>query len=81
MKTIPGGTKRNMSFRLKFITGEKTTDQDLMNILFDPQTSGGLLAAVRAGEAETALAALRHAGVPAAIIGETVPGTGLIELC
>jgi selenide,water dikinase len=80
MKTIPGGTKRNKSFRLKFITGEKTADEDLVNILFDPQTSGGLFAAVKASEAEAALAALRLAGVPAAIIGETVPGTGLIEL-
>ena len=51
-----------------------------MNILFDPQTSGGLLAAVDAPDAERALAALISAGVPAAIIGETVPGTGLVEL-
>ncbi len=51
-----------------------------MNILFDPQTSGGLLAAVKAAEADGALSALRQAGVPAAIIGETVPGSGLIEL-
>ncbi|MGA2640250.1 MAG: selenide, water dikinase SelD [Spirochaetia bacterium] len=80
MKKVPGGTKRNRSFRLKFITGERTADEDLVNILFDPQTSGGLLAAVKSGEAESALAALRAAGVPAAIIGETVPGTGLIEL-
>jgi selenide,water dikinase len=80
LKTIPGGTKRNKSFRLKFITGEKTADEILLNILFDPQTSGGLLAAVKASDASAALAALRQAGVPAAIIGETVPGSGLIEL-
>ena len=80
MKTVPGGTKRNKSFRLKFITGEKSADEILTNILFDPQTSGGLLAAVNAGEADAALDALKKAGVPAAIIGETVPGTGLIEL-
>ncbi len=80
MKTVPGGTKRNKSFRLKFITGKKTADEDLVNILFDPQTSGGLLAAVRAAKAESAVAALRQAGVPATIIGETLPGAGLIEL-
>jgi len=80
MKKVPGGTKRNKSFQLKFITGEKTADEDLLNILFDPQTSGGLLAAVKAADAEAALAALHAAGVPAAIIGETVPGSGLIEL-
>ena len=80
MKTIPGGTTRNRSFRLKFVAGAKTEDDDLLNILFDPQTSGGLLAAVKSSEAEQALEALRSAGVPAATIGETVAGTGLIEL-
>jgi selenide,water dikinase len=81
MKTIPGGTKRNMSFRLKFITGRKLSDETLLNILFDPQTSGGLLAAVKETDADAALAALKAAGVPAAIIGEAVPGTGgLVEL-
>ncbi len=39
-------------------------------VLFDPQTSGGLLAAVRADQAEDALQRLRGAGLPAAIIGE-----------
>ncbi len=79
-KMVPGGTKRNKSFRLQFVTGEKTADDELVNILFDPQTSGGLLAAVGAAEAESALASLRKAGVAAAIIGETVAGTGLVEL-
>jgi selenide,water dikinase len=80
MKKLPGGTKRNKDFRLRFVTGEKTADEDLMNILFDPQTSGGLLVAVMSSQAESALSALREAGVPATIIGETVPGNGLIEL-
>jgi selenide,water dikinase len=80
LKTIPGGTKRNRSFRMKFITGEKSADDDLADILFDPQTSGGLLAAVKSDQAEAALAALKDAGVQAAIIGQTVPGSGLVEL-
>jgi selenide,water dikinase len=80
LKTIPGGTKRNRSFRQKFITGTKAGDEDTLNILFDPQTSGGLLAAVQEAGAESALAALREAGLAAAIVGETVPGTGLIVL-
>lgn len=39
-------------------------------VLFDPQTSGGLLVAVKADEADTLLAELRKAGLPAAIIGK-----------
>ena len=81
LKTIPGGTKRNRAFRQKFITGPAAAEEDTLNILFDPQTSGGLLAAVKAADAGRALDALLRAGCEAAIIGETVPGTGgLIEL-
>lgn len=42
-------------------------------VLFDPQTSGGLLAAVPADAAEDCAKALREAGLPARIIGEIVP--------
>lgn len=41
-------------------------------ILFDPQTSGGLLAAVSSSDAEHALEQLRAAGMPASIVGEIV---------
>ena len=79
-KTIPGGTRRNRSFRERFIAGPRARDEELLTILFDPQTSGGLLAAVEAAQAGPAVEALQAAGVPAAIIGETIPGDGQIEL-
>jgi selenide, water dikinase len=42
--------------------------------LFDPQTSGGLLGAVKAGSASTILGQLRDSGYPhAAVIGEVIP--------
>ena len=41
----------------------------LGDLLFDPQTSGGLLVAVGAGEADTAAARFAAAGVPAVRIG------------
>ncbi len=44
-------------------------------VLFDPQTSGGLLIALSPEEAPGLLANLRDAGLPAAIVGEiTQPG-------
>ncbi len=44
------------------------------DLLFDPQTAGGLLAAVPAARAEAILAALLATGAPAAIIGEITKG-------
>jgi len=49
-------------------------DAATAEILFDPQTSGGLLASLPADEAEAALAALHAGGVPAAVlVGEVLP--------
>jgi selenide,water dikinase len=42
-------------------------------VLFDPQTSGGLLLAVRPEDGETLAEALRQAGLPAAVVGEIIP--------
>lgn len=39
-------------------------------VLYDPQTSGGLLVAVSAGHAKALLQELCDAGLPAAIVGE-----------
>ncbi|MFV0466168.1 MAG: selenide, water dikinase SelD [Lachnospiraceae bacterium] len=41
-------------------------------ILFDPQTSGGLLASVKAEDAKEAVAALRASGMCAEIVGEII---------
>jgi len=50
------------------------------DLLFDPQTAGGLLAAVDAGEADALLAQLAEAGIPAARIGHLTDRAGHIEL-
>lgn len=49
-------------------------------LLIDPQTAGGLLAAVPADQATALIAALNTAGEDAAIIGTVEPGTPAIHL-
>jgi selenide, water dikinase len=47
--------------------------RDLLDICFDPQTSGGLLAAVAADHADDILARLVAAGLPARLVGRVEP--------
>jgi selenide,water dikinase len=49
---------------------------DLADLLYDPQTSGGLLAFIAADRTDAALQALRAAGIDAADIGVAVEPTG-----
>jgi len=76
------GRNRNAgmdSNREHFGSGVKVAagiDDDLVTLLYDPQTSGGLLIFVDALQADTAQAAFRAAGVPAVAIGRTLEPTG-----
>jgi selenide,water dikinase len=56
-------------------------DQDLLWLMYDPQTSGGLLIAAAPEHAAAVDRALMRAGIAAARIGTAAPkGTWLIEL-
>jgi selenide,water dikinase len=74
MGLIPEGTYRNREGRLRCLAGDLSASN--LDLLFDPQTSGGLLVALPEAETEAALGALQAAGVRAWVIGETggVPG-------
>lgn len=73
MGLVPGGTQRNREFRLNMIEQAYEIGDDMWNILFDPQTSGGLLISVPAREAEALLQNLHRNSIQdAAVIGEVV---------
>jgi selenide,water dikinase len=75
MGLIPAGAYNNRSFRGSFVDFGPDVPQRMQDLLFDPQTSGGLLIAVAAGEAERLVDALKARGIDcAAIVGEVVAG-------
>ncbi|MBE1284975.1 MAG: selenide, water dikinase SelD [Rhodobacteraceae bacterium] len=55
-------------------------DGGILDLLFDPQTAGGLLAAIPPESAEETLSALRQAGHDATLIGEIVQGAPGLSL-
>ena len=70
---VPGGLHRNRDFRKDFVNISSRVNQSLSDVLFDPQTSGGLLISVRAEKADLLLQRLLEAGVhDATIIGEVI---------
>jgi selenide,water dikinase len=74
----PGGTDRNRRFVEPHVRFGPAVDATDHLLLVDPQTSGGLFAAVDPAALDTALAALRAAGVECHRVGEVVPGEMLI---
>jgi selenide, water dikinase len=81
---LPGGGKTNESHFSGRVRVVGPVDGDLMALLHDPQTSGGLLVAVAPEAAPSLLEALRSAGVAAARVGDVRPPArdgALIELC
>jgi selenide, water dikinase len=82
---FPGGMWRNRDFlipksgapaRVKLAEG---LDEDMVNLLFDPETSGGLLAAVPEDEVDKLLTSFDIHGPGAWVIGE-VTDTGILEV-
>ena len=72
---LPGGLKRNREFIADCVEFGDGISEEVRNLLFDPQTSGGLLLSVEAPSATPLVAALRERGVTAKEVGEVIPKT------
>ncbi len=72
---LPGGLKRNIEFIAGCVEFASGIPQEVRNLLFDPQTSGGMLFAVDAADASRLLQALREQDIPAAEIGSVIEKT------
>jgi selenide,water dikinase len=78
----PGGGRRNRDFYGPRVTSSDEIADEMVEMLFDPQTSGGLLVALSEAEAYSLLADLQQQGnTEAAIIGRVLArGRFAIEL-
>jgi selenide,water dikinase len=77
-KQIPGGAGRNKLYLEGKVKFEEKVDEDLNAILFDPQTSGGLLIAVTSENAARLADELTSRNVSHWIIGDIVTGEGVV---
>ena len=70
---VPGGLYRNKDFRLNQIVKEKTCPDWLFDVLFDPQTAGGLFFSLPGNKAQKIVKKMHAAGITAAaVVGEIV---------
>jgi selenide,water dikinase len=70
---VPAGLHRNRNFRISMIDRSTGFPDWLVDILFDPQTAGGLLIALAADQAEGLAVKLHAQGLSAAaVVGEIV---------
>ena len=73
MGLLPAATYENMDYVKDFVEFDSLVDEDTRALLFDPQTSGGLLISVPEEKSEKLLRKLREKGViHATIVGKIV---------
>ncbi len=78
---ITGGGARNLEYYGAFVSTTRVLERWQSEIVYDPQTSGPLLAAVDPSHADTLVAAFRAAGEPVWVVGTAVAGReGGVEL-
>jgi selenide, water dikinase len=73
MGLIPAGAYKNREFSEQMITFAETVPRTLQDLLFDPQTSGGLMISVSDVQCDDLISALKEGGITdAARIGDVV---------
>ncbi len=77
MGMVPEGKKRNFEYAKEVELLTQEDDDLILECLYDPQTSGGLLASVEPSDADSALEELRQGPCPrAAAVGTVLEGPG-----
>jgi len=73
---IPGGGRTNRDHFGSGVSIRAGVAPEMVDLLYDPQTSGGLLAAVAPDHATEIVAALKSASVPAVFVGRVSSASG-----
>lgn len=68
----PGGLERNRAYRNHLVSRAASCSDWLWDLMFDPQTSGGLLISLASRQAQELISLLQSEGSSAAVIGEVV---------
>jgi selenide,water dikinase len=70
---VPAGLYRNKNFRISQIEKKETCPDWVLDVLFDPQTAGGLFFSISAAEAQGLIKKMHQGGiVDAVIVGKVV---------
>ncbi|MCK5674481.1 MAG: selenide, water dikinase SelD, partial [Spirochaetales bacterium] len=77
---VPGGAWKNQEAYEDVVSLSREITDEMTNIIFDPQTSGGLLIAVPDKFSSEILKKLEETGHRASAIGETTDRAGRIEI-
>lgn len=79
---LPGAIERNKESCGERIVPDETLPQEMVDICYDAQTSGGLLIAIKKSDADALLKSLHEAGVTvAAVVGKVMAkGSGLVHI-
>jgi selenide, water dikinase len=73
---VPGGGRTNREHFAAGVSVAPGVEEDILDLFYDPQTSGGLLIAVDAGQAADLLSSLAVVGIAARRIGRAIERAG-----
>jgi len=80
MGLVPAGAYNNKNYRSCYINNFANIPAEKMDILFDPQTSGGLILGVAPNQAEAMLQEMKSSGIDAFICGQFTKDVSRIEV-
>ena len=75
---FPGGAYDNRLYFQQYVRYERELSEDLQMLLFDPQTSGGLLLSVPAARCADFESSMKENDAPCWQVGEVISGSGII---